>query len=266
MPRKSSAAIQLVANGLDLNPRRSEKKSLVDSATDLLRDRILDLTLAPGQKLDEQLLADQFGLSRTPTREALNRLAAEGLVDIRSNRGFYVTQLDLDHILQLFDAYTLGERMVGFLCQTDDVNLIKDLKQIQKSYARVQSRRDLLEVTRQNNTFHSRLAMATRNSYVYSYSKRLYNIARRVSFFIYQRESNPREMFNKHALLINDDHELIIRHIENGDNRRLIETLTSHAMLFRTRLMRVLTAARAQDFPVEWQRRDRGADDPTDRA
>ncbi|MGI9334044.1 MAG: GntR family transcriptional regulator, partial [Gammaproteobacteria bacterium] len=87
-------------------------KSLTEAATDTIRDRILDLSIEPGQRIDEKLLMERFNLSRTPVREALNRLATDGLVEIQSNRGAFVRPLDVRHIRQLFDAYIATERMV----------------------------------------------------------------------------------------------------------------------------------------------------------
>ena len=229
------------------------KGSLVDAATKLLRDRVLDLSLEPGRKLDEQLLAERFGLSRTPTREALNRLGAEGLIDIHSNRGAYVTRLDLDHVSQLFEAYILGERMVGFLCRTEEEDLVRDLGRIQGAYDRVQAKRDLLNVTRENAEFHTRLARATQNTYVYDHCRRLYNIARRVSFFIYRSERDPLKSFHDHALKINRHHERIIQCVADGDNAALIDVLTEHALLFRLRVTRVLTESHGEEFPVDWR-------------
>jgi len=72
-----------------------------------LVDRILTGELAPGARLDEQGLADAYGVSRTPVREALQMLAATGLVVIRPRRGAVVRTLDTGELAELFEA--LGE-------------------------------------------------------------------------------------------------------------------------------------------------------------
>ncbi|MDR2187993.1 MAG: GntR family transcriptional regulator [Azonexus sp.] len=69
-----------------------------------LRQRIFAHELTPGAWIDEQKLAEQYGISRTPLREALKVLAAEGLVDLKPRRGCYVTEIsrqDLDDIFPL---------------------------------------------------------------------------------------------------------------------------------------------------------------------
>ena len=62
---------------------------------DLLRDEILGLHLPPGSPIDEARLAERFGMSRTPIREALVRLAGEGLIETLPNRSTIVSPLDV---------------------------------------------------------------------------------------------------------------------------------------------------------------------------
>ena len=59
-----------------------------------LRERIFSQDLLPGDPIDEQALAEEFGISRTPMREALKVLHAEGLVVLEPRRGCFVTELD----------------------------------------------------------------------------------------------------------------------------------------------------------------------------
>ncbi|HEV7708367.1 MAG TPA: GntR family transcriptional regulator, partial [Asanoa sp.] len=75
-----------------------------DRAVDQLRERILGGEYVPGERLGEVELADKLGVSRTPVREALRRLAAEGLVDITPNKGARVVEYprqDLDKIFEI---------------------------------------------------------------------------------------------------------------------------------------------------------------------
>jgi DNA-binding GntR family transcriptional regulator len=72
-----------------------------------LRNEILHLALKPGAKLDEMGLVRKFGISRTPVREALIRLASEGLVFLLPNRGAQVAPLDLVDIAHYFEALEL---------------------------------------------------------------------------------------------------------------------------------------------------------------
>jgi len=232
-------------------PKKAKEVSLTEAAATDIRNRILDLTLAPGERVDEKLLMERFGLSRTPTREAVNRLATEGLIDMRLNRGAYVHPLDLDHISNLFDAYVVGERMVGFFCNFSDPTLRSDLEAIQAKYVRHQTARKYLKITQQNARFHSRLAKASGNEYIIEFCARLYNLARRVSFFIYLREGDRDSKFIMHGKLINEHHNQIIQMVKKGDRPGLIDALTNHAALFRSRVIRVLDQSKSSEFPLD---------------
>ena len=78
--------------------------ALYQEVAERLRQRIFCDELAPGERIDEQRLAEQYGISRTPLREALKVLASEGLVELKPRRGCYVTEIsqrDLDDIFPL---------------------------------------------------------------------------------------------------------------------------------------------------------------------
>ena len=114
--------------------------SLADIATEKIRDWILDLTLQPGTQLDESFLRDRLAISRTPAREALNRLAAEGLVESHANRGFYVTSLDVNKTARFFDSFFIVEMAAANLCLFEHPHLVSDLLDIQKRhYAAVEN-------------------------------------------------------------------------------------------------------------------------------
>lgn len=89
------------------------RSSLSLQAVDLLRERIYAHTLAPGQRLDETVLATQLGISRTPLREALKVLAAEGLVDLQPHRGCFVTELSLQDLEDIFPIMAMLEGRVA---------------------------------------------------------------------------------------------------------------------------------------------------------
>src|SRR5579885_1314317 len=78
---------------------------------DSLKAQILDLELKPGTLLDETLVSRQFGVSRSPVREALIRLSAEGLVQNLRNRTSIVAQFDIGTLPAYFDAMLLLYRL-----------------------------------------------------------------------------------------------------------------------------------------------------------
>jgi DNA-binding GntR family transcriptional regulator len=96
-------------SALSLSPR-----ALYEEVAELLRQRIFSRELAPGSWIDEMKLAEECGISRTPLREALKVLAAEGLVTMKVRRGAYVTEVsekdlsDVYHLLSLLESDAAG--------------------------------------------------------------------------------------------------------------------------------------------------------------
>lgn len=98
-----------------MNSARIAPVALYEEVAERLRQRIFSHEIQPGSWIDEQALAQQYGISRTPLREALKVLAAEGLVTLKPRRGCYVTEIsesDLDEIftvLALLEGHCAGE-------------------------------------------------------------------------------------------------------------------------------------------------------------
>jgi DNA-binding GntR family transcriptional regulator len=77
------------------------KLNFTEKAYDLTRKAIISGNLKPRERLFDQSLANEFGFSRTPVREALRQLASEGLVEVRG-KGFYVSDLDLNYMIKVY--------------------------------------------------------------------------------------------------------------------------------------------------------------------
>ena len=229
---------------------RKRSESYTNLAVDVIRDRILDLTLEPGKRIDDKLLMEQFGLSKTPIREALNRLATDGLIDLHPNRGAYVRPLDLDDVRQFFEAYITSERTVGYLCNTNDPDLAMDLEQIEVNLSAARAERNYLLICTQNADFHLRLAQAMNNTYIYDFCAKLHRLARRISLYVFLHEMNSTMNHNKYSRTNNNAHNKIIQQVRNGDNVAMIDNLTSHAMLFRDRIVKVISQTRSQEMPI----------------
>ncbi len=88
---------------------RLGERALYEQVAEQLRARILAHTLAPGSWIDEQVLCAEFGISRTPLREALKVLASEGLVTMKLRRGAYVTEVSERDLAEVFHLLALLE-------------------------------------------------------------------------------------------------------------------------------------------------------------
>jgi DNA-binding GntR family transcriptional regulator len=106
-------------------------RPLYEDVAERLRAQIFAHELAPGSWLDEQSLAQQFGISRTPMREAIKVLASEGLVTTKMNRGAYVTEVDRRDLEQIFTVLSLLEgqaaKETASKATEEQLNLLDDL-------------------------------------------------------------------------------------------------------------------------------------------
>jgi len=90
-------------------PGKLRERALYEQVAEALRARILAHTLHPGSWIDEQALAAEYGISRTPLREALKVLAAEGLVTMKLRRGAYVTEVSERDLAEVYHLLALLE-------------------------------------------------------------------------------------------------------------------------------------------------------------
>jgi len=148
-------------------PRSSGKSDpiRVDSVADLAYERIRGYVLCgevpPGARLRQVELAERFGISRTPVREALRRLAGEGLVDFHSNRGFRVADLGLDAVLLRMEVRSIVEPGIARLAAVRRTE--EDLERLEETIAAEEGARDGLAAHDASRDFHITLSRASGN-------------------------------------------------------------------------------------------------------
>lgn len=191
---------------------------------DLLRDEILSLTLPPGSPIDEVQLAERFSMSRTPIREALVRLAGEGLVDTLPNRSTIVSNIDFLNLHSFFDAITLMYRVTTRLAaqyhRAEDLTIIRAH---QAEFAAAVAAQDARAMIATNRAFHSAIAEAGRNPYYTGLFQRLLDEGRRILRLYYQ--SFDDRLPQRYV----DEHEAIISAIEARDLEAADRLATIHA-------------------------------------
>jgi len=129
-----------------------------------LRIEILSERIRPGEKLTEQTVCGQFGVSRTPVREALKNLEAEGLVEIIPNRGAFVVGLSKDDIRDLFAIRIQNEmQAVRWAIERrteEEMESIEESLDFMRFYT---ERNDAVRMRSINTGFHKRIAAASHN-------------------------------------------------------------------------------------------------------
>ncbi len=133
-----------------------QKKTLHEEIANNLREMIMSGELREGDKIKENVLCDMMGISKTPLREALRVLSAEGLIRLIPNRGSYVTTPTFEEIKEMFDVM----RVLEGVCARTAVEKMRDrdLSKLEKLHQKLEknfSRKDQKEYIHQNNLYHA---------------------------------------------------------------------------------------------------------------
>lgn len=198
-----------------------------------LRKQILTLKLKPGVQLDEISLAAQFGLSRSPVRDALARLISEGLVTILPNRTTLVTPFEIEEFPKYISALDLIQRAVSRLAATQRTDA--DLAKIRKAddvYLDAIRSGDFQAMSETNKALHMAIAEAANNPYFLGYYERLLGEGQRLLHLHFDfTVSSP------HATRLGRDHDELIDAIAGRDADVAEKAAHEHTMLFQKRFL-----------------------------
>lgn len=230
---------------MDVNAGNSNS-SQADEATNALRNRILDLTLRPGSRIDEPQLQALLSFGRTPIREGINRLISEGLLELTDGRGVYVASLDVVEIAMLFDAYAASERLSAFFCDFGDDSLLEEVRQLQARQREAFQARDYLQVSYWGAAFRTRIAKSSHNKHILDFCRRLNNQVRRITFFVWTNEARqsgympPRSMESLQSAITDA--------IAAQDRDKLVAELDAQVDILRQRTLRVMSHSTVPKF------------------
>ena len=140
------------------------RQSLAEQVADQLRDLVLLEKLAPGSTIPERETADALGVSRTPLRESLRILAAEGLVDIAPNRAPRVANPSLDELASLLEVLGSLESLAGELaCLKASDEAIENLINLEREMQNKSDHSEPLEFFQLDMKFHHKIVVASGN-------------------------------------------------------------------------------------------------------
>lgn len=138
---------------------------LTDQVHDWLKEQILTQRLLPGQRLSVPAIADELGLSRSPVREAVQRLVQEGLGTERPHQGAVVASADLPSLVQLYAVRAALEGLSAELAaKAGDVTLTADLLEIHAGHRSAYDEGRTSDVIRADVQFHRRILEAAGNA------------------------------------------------------------------------------------------------------
>ncbi len=209
-----------------------ERRALHEDLAEHLRRAIIHGELNPGERISEKALCEQFGVSRTPVREALKILSVEGLVKLNQNRGAAVTELTRRDLEEAFPVIGALEALAGELAARNATDAqIERMQALQARMVAMFKKGDRRGYFRVNEEIHQLILAAADNVFL---TRLIRSVSAQVRRARYQANLSPQRWAAAVA-----EHEEILEAFEKRNAARLSRLLKSH---IANKLVALLTA------------------------
>ena len=200
----------------------------------------MSLDLLPGQPLDEVQLSRLYGLSRTPLREVLQRLAGEGYVTLEMHRGAHVSSMDLATMRNFFQTAPMVYAAISRLAvEQGTASQLTTLKKIQQRFRRAVEQGAKMAMVEHNHRFHEHIGIMAASPYLLPSLNRLLIDHTRMSHRFYQTRSAASQTRVTEAC---EQHDAIITAIENRSSSTAVELTLDHWELSRQEIDKYVLA------------------------
>jgi DNA-binding GntR family transcriptional regulator len=187
---------------------------LADRAYERLVRKITRLEAEPGSVLVERDLMLEFGIGRTPIREALQRLASERLVNHRPNRGMFVSEITATSVQEIYEFRAVVDGYAAFLAATRATPVqVSELLRLHKRLLRAAEDADIDDYVESDRHFYRVLAEAAHNALVSDTIPRIFNLHLRLWFFISQKTGSWQAIARAHEVMTLD----LVKALERRD-------------------------------------------------
>ena len=195
-------------------------QSSVDRVQQHLRAMAVAYAFKPGERINEGVLAQSLGVSRTPVREALNRLCVEGLLEVRAGRGFFCRGLNAKDIFDLYQLRAAIESAgVRLTVERIDSDAIRRLEAFLRETGPEVGDRSTAELVRLDEEFHERLMEMSGNAEMLRVLK---NVNDRIHFVRWiHMDDHDRPMTQR-------EHRQILRALRKRDAAAAVAILAKH--------------------------------------
>lgn len=216
------------------------------ACVDDLKQQILSLILPPGSDLDESSLSQTYGMSRTPLREVLQRMAGDGYVTLTQNRGAKVVSMDLPTMRTFFQTAPMVYANVARLAaEHRTLAQVSALKDIQLKFRAATKSNDAAQAAIQNHAFHALIGEMAQNPYLFAALNRMLIDHTRLSQTFYRPADTTGAVLVQTAC---DQHDAMIDAFASAD-ADAAQTLTlQHWDLSKDRLERFV---RPDPLPID---------------
>lgn len=199
----------------------STRESTGQKIESVLLDDIAAGALQPGERLDETKLAERFGVSRTPVREALSRLTAQGVLVVGEKRGVRVAQYSRGELAQMFEAMQEIESICARLANQRLTLLARsEIEAAQAGCKAAAHADDRLAYIRANEALHLSIYRATENQYIRELASD------------FRRKTGPfraKKLETQADLLASvEAHEVLLAKIFSGDSQDAVDGMREH--------------------------------------
>ena len=217
-----------------------------------VREDIIGLRLPPGSDLDEATLEQRFGVSRTPVREALIRLASDGLIVLLPNRGARVAQIDISDLPQLFEALELCQRTtIRWAAIRRNADHAAELREQNRRFLDAARQGNTEDMGEANHAFHLVIARACGNRYFESLYVSLLAVSLRLARTCFAYAPMSGEPAQDYFLEIVRQHDEMINAIERRNPEAAENLARVHTDLFRERIMRYIGSNLAEGVSLQ---------------
>jgi DNA-binding GntR family transcriptional regulator len=180
--------------------RKIDNMTLTDRAYEMIETRIVALDLEPGQVLSESQLVEELGIGRTPVREALQRLVAEGLVVVMPRRGVMVSEINIAKQLQLLELRREVERLCACKAAQRATEAEREhFTELAAKLAASADARDYDAFMQLDLEFNRAVLVACRNEFIERSMRRMQGLSRRFWFQNYRVALDLERCANLHA-------------------------------------------------------------------
>lgn len=205
----------------DALPSKRRRADTAERAYRVIRQLLVDFRLRPDERINEVRLAQTIGVSRTPVREALNRLASEGFVIFIPNKGFFFRALEIDDLLQLFELRAIIESGAFRLaCVRGSDGDIAALENFWREALLRYAENDPDEILVLDETFHLRMAEISGN---HEATKAIEGLNGRIRFV----RRVQIELGQNHPRMV-DEHTQLVAALRERDGERGSALLARH--------------------------------------
>ena len=215
---------------------QANSHNLHEATFQKLRSLLVEGAISPGSKLNERELAESLKVSRTPIREAIKRLAADGLVELIANRGAIALQLKKEDVVNTFDVIAQLEGYSGELAAKNiSAAALSELEALQYEMMASYARRDLSSYYKLNLRIHHLINHAANNPIL---SQLFTQVNARIETFRFR--SNQDGVKWEKAV---EEHQEMIRALKARDSERMRKVMIQHVINKRDVVIQLIESA-----------------------